>query len=166
MQSDETAPETSRILDDLRRIVRVLRESSRTAERELGVTGAQLFALKAIAQAPSLSLGDLALRTRTHQSTVSVVVKRLVAAGLVRKVAADDDARRAELEITERGRALLRKAPEAGQERLLAGLERLPKARRRALATHLGELALAMGLEGEPAPMFFEDDERRRSRRA
>jgi DNA-binding MarR family transcriptional regulator len=166
MKSRESAPETSRILDDLRRIVRVLRESSRTAERELGVSGAQLFALKVVAQVPSLSLGEVAVRTRTHQSTVSVVVKRLVAAGLVRKVADDDDARRVVLQVTERGRALLRRAPEAGQERLLAGLARLPQARRTALAAHLGELAIAMGLEGEPAPMFFEDAPRRRSPRA
>ncbi len=165
MKSREPAPETSRILDDLRRIVRVLRESSRTAERDLGVTGAQLFALKVVAQAPSLSLGEVARRTRTHQSTVSVVVKRLAAAGLVRRVVADDDARRAELQVTESGRALLRKAPQAGQERLLAGLGRLPKARRTALAAHLGELAVAMGLEGEAAPMFFEDDARRRALR-
>ncbi|HEY6881392.1 MAG TPA: hypothetical protein VI299_25380, partial [Polyangiales bacterium] len=52
----ELKAEVVSVLDDLRRIFQVLRESSRAAERSLGVTGAQLFALRALAEAEQLSL--------------------------------------------------------------------------------------------------------------
>ena len=128
-----SAPQVTGILDDLRRIVRVLRESSRAAERDLGVTGAQLFVLKALSGTRALSLKEVGERTRTHQSTVSVVVKRLVDGRLVKSRTSAIDARRVELELTAAGRALLERAPLAAQDRLLEGLEKLPLKVREAL---------------------------------
>jgi DNA-binding MarR family transcriptional regulator len=155
-------------LDDLRRIFQVLRESSRESERTLGVTGAQLFALRALADR-SLSLNELAARTRTHQSTVSVVVKRLVASGLVKSAPSPQDARRLVLALTPRGRSLLARAPSAAQDRLIQGLEKLPSSQRLALSGSLRALIHEMGLEAEAPAMFFEDVEapkKKRSRRA
>ncbi|OJY31408.1 MAG: hypothetical protein BGO98_15180 [Myxococcales bacterium 68-20] len=158
MQSGLGPAAVARILDDLRRIVRVLRESSRASERALGVTGAQLFALKTIAQSPGVSLSELANRTRTHQSTVSVVVKRLIAARLVSRVTSTSDGRRVELAATAKGRALLAKAPLAAQERLIEGIEQLPRKHGELLATSLHRLVVAMQLDEEAPVMFFEDD--------
>ncbi len=151
------------MLDDLRRIVRVLRESSRAAEGRLGVTGAQLFVLKSLASGEPLCLNDVAARTRTHQSTVSVVVKRLVERGLVQRAASAVDGRRAEFSITRRGRTLLGRAPLLAQDRLIAGFLEMPPARRRALAVTLRELVLGMQLGEEPPTMFFESETARRS---
>src|SRR5882672_8262294 len=123
--------EVTAILDDLRRIVRVLRESSRAAEGELGVTGAQLFVMRALGSADKLSVNMLAARTRTHQSSVSVVVARLVKRGIVKRTTSADDGRQAELELTSRGRKLLERAPFAAQDRLIAGIETLPRDERR-----------------------------------
>src|SRR5262245_44102891 len=111
MDSAQPGDQITGVLDDLRRIVRVLRESSRAAEGQLGVTGAQLFVLKALAEAPALSINALAERTRTHQSTVSVVVRRLVEHGLVKRSVSLTDGRRLELSLTRRGRTLLSRAP-------------------------------------------------------
>lgn len=146
------------ILDDLRRIVQVLRESSRATERKLGVSGAQLFVLKALSGSRAISLNDLAARTYTHQSTVSVVVKRLVDRGLVSRVTSPLDARRVELELTRRGRALLARAPRATQGRLIEGLEKLPRKERQALATALHHWVEAMQLDSEAPAMFFEEE--------
>ena len=146
------------ILDDLRRIVRVLRESSRATERELGVSGAQLFVLKALSGAPAMSLNDLAARTCTHQSTVSVFVKRLVDRGLVSRATSQVDARRVDLGLTRRGRALLARSPLAAQDRLIEGLEKLPHKERQGLATALHHLVEAMQLDGEAPTMFFEEE--------
>jgi DNA-binding MarR family transcriptional regulator len=151
--------EATAVLDDLRRIVRVLRESSRAAESVLGVTGAQLFVLKALAEAPALSLNALAARTRTHQSTVSVVVRRLVDRGFIERSTSTLDGRRIELELTPRGRALLERAPLAAQDRLIEAIERLPRAKRRVLAGALQELVREMRLDDEPLSMFFEEDD-------
>src|SRR4051812_212495 len=119
--------ETTVVLDHLRRIVRTLRESSRAAEARLGVTGAQLFVLRALAGPRPLSLNQVAARTHTHQSTVSVVVKRLVSQRLVQRAPSTVDGRRVELGLTARGRAVLERAPLAAQDRLVAGLESLAR---------------------------------------
>jgi DNA-binding MarR family transcriptional regulator len=161
-----STPEIVGVLDDLRRIVRALRQSSRAAQQRLGVTGAQLFVLQALSAREPSSIGALAQRTRTDQSTVSVVVKRLVTGGLVRRAAAADDGRSVELALTPRGRALLRHAPLAAQETLIEGLERLSRVERRALASGLQRLVQAMRLGDEAPEMFFEDAGRKGKRRA
>jgi DNA-binding MarR family transcriptional regulator len=154
-----TAQDATVILDHLRRLVRVLRDSSRFSERTLGVTGAQLFALKALAAEPALSLNELARRTRTHQSTVSVVVKRLVTAKLVSRGTSEEDGRRVELAVTAKGRALLAKAPLAAQERLIQGVVRLRESERAELAESLHRLVAAMDLGDETPAMFFEEED-------
>src|SRR5690348_4180204 len=81
----------TRAVAALRRIVLAVRLSARRAERELGLSGAQLFVLQQLGASPVHSLNELAERTRTHQSSVSVVVRRLVARGLVTRTRATDD---------------------------------------------------------------------------
>jgi len=152
--------ETTAVLDGLRRIVRVLRESSREAEAKLGVSGAQLFALKALSEAPQLSLSELAERTRTHQSSVSVVVKRLVRRRLVARKISPLDGRQVELSLTARGRVVLERAPLAAQDRLILAVEGLPRAERKSLARSLGRLSEAMGAADATPEMFFEEHRR------
>src|ERR1700710_363682 len=116
------------VLNALRRIVRSLRVSSRTAEQRVGLSGAQLFVLQCLARQSPCSVNELAARTATDQSSVSVVVSRLVARGHVRRAPSKLDRRRVELTLTPSGRALLAAAPEAAQGRLLGALTQLPKA--------------------------------------
>ena len=154
-------------LDAFRQIVQALRVSSREAERRVGLSGAQLFALQQLAAAPGASVNDLAARTFTHQSSVSAVVTRLVQRRLVAKVVARDDRRRVRLALTDAGRALLRRSPQPVQQQLIAGLAALPAAERRAFAEALGRVAHGMTGAPPPAPvpMFFEDGDRERRRR-
>src|SRR3954454_1713862 len=78
--------EVREVLNSLRQIVRSLRVSSRAAEQRVGLSGAQLFVLSCLARQSPCSVNDLAVRTATDQSSVSVVVSRLVALGHVRRV--------------------------------------------------------------------------------
>ena len=149
--------ETTVVLDHLRRIVRTLRESSRAAEARIGVTGAQLFVLRSLVGPRPLSLNQVAARTHTHQSTVSVVVKRLVARRLVQRTVSPVDGRRVQLALTPRGRAVLERAPLAAQDRLVAGLEALARQDRRRLAAILDTLVATMGLGAAEPAMFFEE---------
>ena len=89
----------------LRQIVQALHVASRASERAVGMSTAQLFVLQQIAQAGTCSVGELAALTLTHPSSVSVVVSRLVAQGLVERRDAAEDRRRAELTCTGEGRA-------------------------------------------------------------
>ncbi|HUI25503.1 MAG TPA: MarR family winged helix-turn-helix transcriptional regulator [Candidatus Kryptonia bacterium] len=156
-----TGSEVRIALDGLRRIVQSLRVSARAAERQHGISGAQLFVLQQLAEDGPHSVGSLAARTFTHQSSVSAVVSRLAERGLVRRRDAADDARRTEVALTARGRALLRRAPEAAQARLIAGLQRMTPHQRRAVANGLAALVLAMGLRGQPPALFFEERARK-----
>ncbi len=149
-------PSTRAVLDSIRRIVRALRESSRNTERSVGLGAAQLFVLQRLAGAPPLSINELADRTLTHQSSVSVVVSRLVRGGLVERTRAAEDGRRVEITLTPAGRALLARAPAAAQDRLIGALGLLGVAARKDLASHLGRLVEAMALPLHHPPMFFE----------
>jgi DNA-binding MarR family transcriptional regulator len=153
----QESDEVREVLDSLRRIVRLLRLASREAEREVGLSGAQLFVLQKLAEAKVLSVNDLAERTHTHQSSVSVVAQSLVDKGLITRSRAADDARRLELSLTQQAKTLLRKAPGAAQGRLIEALDQLPASTRKQLASNLSKLVEEAGLGDEEAPMIFED---------
>ena len=142
-------------MDALRRVVHALHASSRWAERRVGLTAAQLFVVQVLGDAPGLSLNELAARTHTHQSSVSTVVSRLVAAGLVSRGRSPQDSRRVVLRLTAKGRRLAGAAPDPVQGRLIEGIERLPSARRAALAQSLNTLTEAMQIDEDAPAMFF-----------
>jgi DNA-binding MarR family transcriptional regulator len=154
--------EARAVLDSVRLIVQTLRISSRAAEREVGVSAAQLFVLTKLAAANKpLSVGDLAEHTLTHQSSVSVVVQKLERQGLVARTRSNDDARRVQLSLTPAARTLLRKAPQAAQDKILNAVAAMPAGRRKQLADLLTDLARRIGGERRPA-MLFEDEQSRR----
>ena len=154
-----TPPDDVRaVLDGLRRIVRALRLTASAGQRAAGLSAAQLFVLQRLAEGPALSIAALARRTLTDPSSVSVVVRRLVAQGLVRRAQSEEDGRRSELSLTARGAAVLRKLPIAAQATLIDAVSALPGQERRALARSLERLAAGLGKDDAPAPLFFEDD--------
>jgi DNA-binding MarR family transcriptional regulator len=153
-------------LDALRQIVQTLRVG-RAGEQRAGLSSAQLFALQQIAEHPGASVNDVAALTFTHQSSVSVVIQRLVRQRLVAKVAASEDRRRHQLAVTVEGRRLLSRAPVAVQEHLIAAIAALGATERRVLARTLGKIArrIASGDGSAGPPMFFEGDGEPRPRR-
>jgi DNA-binding MarR family transcriptional regulator len=153
---DTRDPHARRVVDALRRIVQALRVSARAAESNLGLSAAQLFVLQKLAEEPTLSVNDLSDRTLTHQSSVSVVVTRLVDKGLVTRVRSPHDARRQLVSLTPAGRAALRRSPQAAQEILIDALRRMTAKDRAALANGLDRLTQFAGLADQPAQLFFD----------
>ena len=148
--------DAARAMDSLRRVVHALRVSTRTSEHEFGLSAAQLFVLRQLSGAPGQSLRDLALRTRTTQSSISEVVARLVQRGFVAREASKQDRRRAVLSLTAAGQAVLGTAPETIQERLLHGFEQLDETSRRALADNLESWLTSSGLGSVEPTLYFE----------
>lgn len=146
------------VMDALRRIVRDLRLSARDAERRAGVSGAQLFVLQTLSEANASSLNDLAERTSTDQSSVSVVVRRLCERKLVARKASEDDGRRVELSLTASGRKLLARCPEPTQVRLVGGLRRMRAAELASLTVGLRGLVQQMGIEDAATRMLFDEE--------
>jgi DNA-binding MarR family transcriptional regulator len=151
--------ETRATLDAFRRIVQALRAGVRHGEGRSGLSSAQLFALQQIGDHPGASINDVAALTFTHQSSVSVVIQRLVARRLVATVAVPHDRRRQHLELTAAGRRMRRRAPVVVQERLITAIAALPAAERRTLARVLGVVARLVTPKGAAPhpPMLFED---------
>ena len=149
--------ETRQVLNSLRHIVRSLRVSSRNAEQRVGLSGAQLFVLQCLSRQSPCSVNELAVATATDQSSVSVVVSRLVARGYVKRVTSKLDRRSVELSLSPAGRTLLLSAPEAAQDRLLAALSKLKKSELFLLSSLLGKVVELADVSRERASLFFEE---------
>jgi len=146
----------ARSMDAIRAVVRALRINTRSIELEIGISLAQLFVLQQVAQRPATSLNDLAERTATHQSSVSVVVRRLVDRGLVTRRSDATDKRRVQIELTPAGEKLLEGAPETIQTRLMLALEQFSSSERKQLAALLGKWLDAAGINYTSPPMMGE----------
>jgi DNA-binding MarR family transcriptional regulator len=159
-----TDREITQALDAIRRMISVLRRSSRVAETQFGIGSAQLFVLQQLATSPARSINELAERTHTHQSSVSVVVHRLVQQKLVERRPAKDDRRRRELRLSRAGERLVNRAPVSPQIRLIEGLRALDSSKLRVLARLLDKLVLEMGAADEAPEMLFSEVRRRGTR--
>jgi DNA-binding MarR family transcriptional regulator len=145
------------IINGLRRIVRALELFSREVDRDFGLTAPQLWALKALAQHGPLTVGDLATHLLVHQSSVSLLIKRLEQRGLVRRVRQQADRRYVRIELTDRAVAICRDAPAPAQGRLLHGLGRMSPTRLARIRQSVHDLTRAMEAEDVEARFFFAD---------
>jgi DNA-binding MarR family transcriptional regulator len=145
-------------MNHFRRIVRALRSSHRAAGH-LNLTGAQLFVINVIGEAGGpLSVNEVAQRTGTDQSTVSVVTNRLVERGLLKRQRSRIDSRRVELSLTASGRALQKKAPVTiAQQRMTAALFELSSRDAAELLRLLEKIVSSMNIGAERAGMMFDD---------
>jgi DNA-binding MarR family transcriptional regulator len=150
-----------RSMNAVRSIVRAQRINTRAIELKMGISLAQLFVLQQLAERPAESLNELADRTATHQSSVSVVVRRLVDRGLVSRTASSSDKRRIEIAVTDAGRALLADAPKTIQSQLMNGLRELPAAEQVQLADLLEKWLRGADIDFAAPPMLgeLEDNE-------
>ena len=164
MKSDVTAPRRRRgapggldVLQQLRVVVRMAGSHSARLERSTGIPGAQLWALHEVAQADGLSVGALAQRLRMHQTTVSNLLTRLDAAGLVRKGRSPQDQRVVQVHLTAAGRKGLRRAPGPARGLLPNVLDGMSAAQLRKVHDGLAVLVSCMGgfdaaLAAKPLP--------------
>ncbi len=100
----------------LRRVMRAIDLHSRSLVQSHGLTGPQSLVLRATITTGGLTAGELARRVSLSQATVSDIVKRLEARGLLRRARDDADRRRVMITATEAGRRLQASAPPLLQE--------------------------------------------------
>jgi DNA-binding MarR family transcriptional regulator/nitroimidazol reductase NimA-like FMN-containing flavoprotein (pyridoxamine 5'-phosphate oxidase superfamily) len=143
-------------MNAIRQIVRALRASQDSTVTTMGLSAAQLFVLREIAKATAPTVTELARRTATAQSSVSEVLTRLEARGLVTRQRMPSDRRRSAIALTAKARDVLGRAPETVQERMLAAFGRLSADQRQSLADGLVRWNVEAGLDAVAATMFFE----------
>lgn len=154
MQREDDA--ALRVMNTLRRLVSALRTSGPAPSGAIGMSVAQLFALRSIGQEPGLSMGDLAGRTLTTPSAISEVVARLVTRGLVSRALDSTDQRRALLHLTHEGCVLCEGLEQTLPERLVAALATMDPVIRTSLADALERWVAGAGLAGVAPSMFGE----------
>jgi DNA-binding MarR family transcriptional regulator len=150
------SPDLARALNSLRRIVRAGRGATQAVESRFGISSAQLFVLQTLAESPGISIKELVAMTLTTNSSVSEVVGRLVASGLVTRDTAPDDRRRKVLALTEAGTEIVRHSPRTIQADLIDGFLRLSTKDQGALAEALDDWCRLSGFAEVPATMLFE----------
>lgn len=147
-------PDGRRVFDALRWIVRALR----LAQTARGLSAAQVFVLHVLRESGPLSVVELAERTATDPSSVSVVVRKLHGKGLVAKKTSSADRRKLKVTLTLAGTKAVATVPVPLQQVLLERMAQLTPERLATLADLLEQVAAPVG-EPVPAPMFFQDED-------
>jgi DNA-binding MarR family transcriptional regulator len=120
-------------------------EHSKRAEKDTGITGPQLWAIKTIAEHAPIKGAELARRMYIHPTTVVGILNRLELRGLIIRTRSKSDRRVVEIELTCRGKTLVASAPEVAQRMLVKGLEKLPETNLSRISDGLEELVRILG---------------------
>lgn len=123
-------PDPLETLGKFRIVIRAAQRHSAAIQKQCGVSGAQLWMLQEIADAPGLRVGELAARMAIHQTTTSNLIDALEKRGYLKKSRDEADQRVVNLLLTPAGTRVLRKAPQPARGLLAEALARVdPKKR-------------------------------------
>jgi MarR family transcriptional regulator, organic hydroperoxide resistance regulator len=104
-----SSPELGQVLEFMQALWAVdheLQSSSKRMEAASGVTGPQRLVIRIVGRFPGIAAGKVSEILHLHPSTLTGVLKRLEAHGLVERRADPADARRALLDLSAKGRAI------------------------------------------------------------
>lgn len=137
----------SECVEMLHRIFQAIDVFSRRVLRDFGVSGPQVWALRTIGDAGVARMSGLARHMHLHLSTVTGIIDRLEAAGMVTRQRSGSDGRVMELRLTPKGRTILARAPEPPRSKAARGLQKLSPRKLRLLRSSLLLLAEAMEVD-------------------
>jgi len=143
------------IIDNLRRVFQVVNAQSKKVEKETGLTGPQLWAIKTIAQEAPIMVSEIARHMYLHPATVVGVLDRLEKQGLVARIRSTEDRRVVRVELTGKGRDLVKKAPEVAQGLLVEGLEKLSISRLKNISQGLDQMVDILGAQNIPPRLIL-----------
>lgn len=109
----------------LRRIIRAIDLRSRKLFAQCGLTVPQIVVLKRLAITDALPVTALTQQVHLSQATVTGIIDRLQAKGLVGRVRSGRDRRQVEIHLTDAGREALEKAPRLLQDSFIERLQSL-----------------------------------------
>lgn len=133
-------PPSIQVLRRFRVVFNAVRSHFKQIEKQVGLGGAQVWALNAIRDQPGIGLGELAKCMDVHQSTASNLVRGLLQKDLIRMDKGIQDKRHVHLHITPLAQELLTKVPGPFEGVLPAALDDLPTETLQRLDQDLAEL--------------------------
>lgn len=139
------------ILVALRRITRAIDLHSKQLEKSAGLTVPQLLVLQALDEAHHLSVSDIARQVNLSQGTVTSVLERMAAKGMVDRVRDPDDRRRVRISLSEEGRRRLQASPDLLQESFMQRFGRLEPWEQKMLTAAVERIASMMDAQAVDA---------------
>ncbi|GAB5413519.1 MAG: MarR family transcriptional regulator [Congregibacter sp.] len=143
------------VLISLRRILRATSMHSRKLGKSVGISAPQLMVMRAIDGQQSLTGSEIAKAVSLSQATVTNIVIKLEASGLLLRNRSELDRRRVDVTLTEAGRQVLSDAPKPLQESFARKFAELPRWEQYQLVSSLERVAMMMDAEDlDAAPLL------------
>ncbi len=156
MNSDALIALDDRILASVRKIIRAADIHSYHLRVKYGLTTAQYICLRTVVDQQTLTLSQLRTRVDLSASTVTGIVDRLEAKGLLKRCRSARDRRVIFLEATPQGKQVVEKSPSLLQDRLANGLHKLDQAHQLQVAQSLESIVRLMEPEEQESHPGFE----------
>lgn len=134
----------TQLLTAIRQITRAIDLNSKRLAKTTGLTAPQLMVLQTLSSAGSVKPSEIARQVHLSQATITSIVDRLEAAGLVERQKNETDRRAVDIVITAAGRMSLEEAPEALQEGFLKRFDSLELWEQSLLISSVQRLAAMM----------------------
>jgi DNA-binding MarR family transcriptional regulator len=146
----------SEIMQSLRRIFKAIHDYSFEVSDKFGITGPQLWALNTISKNEGLSLGELSEKMYLRPSTITGLVDRLEKRGYVVRDRDQRDRRVVKILLTPNGKALVKRAPNPIQGKMIYGLRSLNRGELRSIYDSIQKLVKIMEAQNVKATFFFD----------
>lgn len=128
VQPKEAPPDlVKEIIYQIRRLIQAKELYTKELTKKYQVSASQLNCLLALYEQGPLPPSQIATHIMVKSSTVTGIIDRLELKGLVTRSRTSPDRRVITVELTESGRTLAENAPPPIQQKVLEGLERLPR---------------------------------------
>ena len=146
------------VMQSLRRIFKAIQDYSQEVSNKFGITGPQLWALKTISQNESLYLSELGKRMYLHPSTITGLIDRLEKKGYVERSRDQKDRRVIYVQLTPKGKRIVKKAPNPIQGKMIYGLRKLKAEELNSIYDSALKLVEIMEAQNVKATFFFNQE--------
>lgn len=123
---DTETPNATQVLRRFRVVFNAVRSHFQQVEKQVGLGGAQVWALNVIRDQPGIGMGGLAKSMDIHQSTASNLVKTLLRKALISMSKTPEDRRNVQLRVLPTGLQVLAQVPGPFEGVLPEALAQLP----------------------------------------
>jgi DNA-binding MarR family transcriptional regulator len=131
---------TAQVLRRFRVVFNAVRSHFQQVEKQVGLGGAQVWALSVVRDHPGIGMGGIAKSMDIHQSTASNLIKTLLRKELISLSRSSGDRRNVHLEILPAGLAVLGQVSGPFEGVLPMALGKLPQQTLQRLDQDLGQL--------------------------
>jgi DNA-binding MarR family transcriptional regulator len=139
-QNDAQATDTIQVLRRFRVVFNAVRNHFQKIENQVGLGGAQVWALSLVRDHPGIGMGGIAQSMDIHQSTASNLIKTLLRKKLISMMKVPEDRRSVQLHILPAGLAILNQVPGPFEGVLPQALKKLPPQNLQNLDQNLNKL--------------------------